>query len=340
MLPEMNRLSIHLSNEAMTAGLALAERRGCESLEALIEELFVETRPAQAQTESSRVDVAHPPPTKEPALSADASFKINPPALTLELPATGPPADLAEPELASALPLPFLTNRLSPLKASVRALANLAIVEEGWPRLRDFQAKAGHAARERGLQLVAQDRELGRRGRQKRSVAWPIGPNPATALERFVFAFTVADDGGRATGPLATLGLVNLVDGRAALTAAGWALACAHSPALDDEEGTIGDDESALLREQLASSPREGEAIAEFVRAVRRAAGSQSRIDELLATWNAEWSADQAAAQRSAMIGRLEELGLLEVQGRGTKATVSLNDVGAFEEDMTKRSAA
>lgn len=337
----VNELSIHLSNDAMVAGLILAKQRGCKSLEALIEQLLVERRSAGERVPSpSRVDVTSQSPTKEAALSADAGFRVNPPALTLEAPTADPPAELVEPELAGELPLPFLTNRLSPLKASVRALANLAVAERGWPRLRDFQAKAGHAARECGLQLVAQDRELGRRGREKRSVAWPIGPNPATALERFVFAFTVADDGGRATGPLAMLGLVNLVDGRVALTVAGWALACAHSPVLDGDSGTIGDDESTILRDQLASASPERKAIAEFVRAVQRAAGAQSRIDELLATWHAEWSTDQAAAQRSAMIGRLEELRVLEVQGRGTKAIVRLRDVEAFEDDMTKRSAA
>jgi hypothetical protein len=339
----MNHISIQLTNEAMSAGLALAQQRGAPSLEALIEQLLIESAPdPRRSADPPAAPAARPVPAAaadEPSVMADG-FKVNPPALTLDPPAAELPASLAPPDTLAPTALPFLTNRLSPLKASVRALANLTIAEGGWPRLRDFQAKAGHAAREHGLLLLAQDREMGRRGRQKRSVAWPVGANPAAALERFVFAFTVAEDAGRAAGPLATLGLVAVDDGRVALTQAGWDLARAHSPVIDDREGMLGEAEVEILRAQLAAAEPEREAVAEFVRAVRRAAGAQTRIDELLATWHPEWSTDQAAAQRSAMIGRLEELGLLEVQGRGGKAKVSLNDVGAFEEDMNKRSAA
>jgi hypothetical protein len=40
------------------------------------------------------------------------------------------------------------------------------------------------------------------------------------------------------------------------------------------------------------------------------------------------------------MIGRLGELGLLTVTGRGANATVSLEDVEQFEQETSERSAA
>jgi hypothetical protein len=352
---KVNHLSIQLSNKAMARGLALADARGAASLEQLIELLLLETdiettdssaKPGRGRTrapgsEQADGSVAGLGAAKgEAGLEAPRDFVVNPPALTLDRPVSPLALELAAAEPAGVLPLPFLTNRLSPLKASVRALANLAARDGEWPRLRDFQAKAGHAARERGLQLQAEDRDAGRRARLKRSVAWPIGANPAAALERFAVAFTLAADGDAPTGPLATLGLATLAHGRVVLTDPGWQLASAPSPVLDGGEGTLSPEETSILRERVRRSPAEHKAVAEFVQAVRRAAGAQPRIDELLGSWHSDWSADQAAAQRSAMIGRLEELRMVEVTGRGAKAVVALIDVDGFEQHASERSAA
>jgi hypothetical protein len=348
MAESMNQLSIQLSNDAMARGLQLAQQRGVASLEELIELLLQESTtgateppavetpdrtrgagPARRAPGAASTAIAATTEPGEP--SAPPDFNVNPPAISLERVAQ-PPAALAQSLPESALPLPFLTNRLSPLKASVRALANLAAREGDWPKLRDFQAKAGHAARDWGLKLQAEDRAAGRRARQKRAVAWPIGANPAPALERFAYAFTLSTDSGAPAGPLAVLGLATVTDGRAALTHPGWQLATAPSPVLDGGEGTLSSEEITILRGCLLHSVAERDAIAEFVRAVRRSAGVQPRIDELFSVWHAEWSADQAAAQRSAMIGRLEELELLEVSGRGSKAIVTLKDLEGIEQ--------
>jgi hypothetical protein len=350
----MNQLSIQLSNEAMACGLAVARKRGTDSLAQLIEQLLLESA---AETRASAVPAgrARPEPLTADAAGSpthDASgsttlgvaqpvpdFVVNPPALTLRRPNAQPAVPLATGLPSSASPLPFLTNRVSPFKASVRALANLAIQYGEWPSLRDFQAKAGHAAREVGLRLQAEDRAAGRRGREKRSVAWPIGANPTSALERYVFAFTIASDDGAASGPLATLGLATLAEDRVVLTRSGWELAAAESPLLDGGEGTLGGAETGILRERLFASRSELGLIAEFVRAVRHAAGVQPRIDELLRSWHPDWTSDHVEAQRSAMIGRLEELGLIQVTGRGSKATVTVTDAMRID-DTTERSAA
>jgi hypothetical protein len=343
----MNQLSIRLSNEALTRGLELARARGAGSLEEVIELVLLESASGEpaaiessepAAPKRSAPTLAGKRPTEPPI--ANIEFAAKSPTVALEPPRSRPPVALAVESPPSVLPLPFLTNRLSPLKASVRVLANLAVSGGEWPRLRDFQARAGHAARERGLQLRTEDRAAGRRGRMKRSVAWPIGDNPVTALERYAFAFTLSVDGGAATGPLATLSLATLIEGRVVLTEHGWELAATPSPVLDGGEGILGSQEIMILRERLLHSPPERAAIAEFLRATRRAAGAQSRIDELLGTWHSEWSADQVAAQRSAMIGRLEELDLVEVAGRGSKAAIRLRGVEGFEEETSERSAA
>jgi hypothetical protein len=339
MLLDVNELTIRLSNQAMARGLELASISGAPSLEALIERLLLEFDGFAASPVASgfRLLSTTGLPTDRDALHAAGA---TPPALRLDRPTQLLTLQFAPADPASDIALPFLTNRFSPLKGSVRALANLAIRDEEWPRLRDFQAKAGHAARERGVHLLSEDRAAGRRAREKRSVAWPIGSNPASALERYAFAFTLSMDGDSATGPLATLGLATVTDGCAVLTEPGWEFASATSPVLDGGDGTLSGDEVALLRDRLLRAPSERQAIAEFLSAVRRAAGAQPRVDELLSAWHAEWSADQAAAQRSAMIGRLGELGMLQVTGRGGKAVIQLGDIQSFEDDVNERTAA
>jgi hypothetical protein len=311
---------------------------GAPSLEVVIERLLLHTKHVATSQVSSEPQLAY---VKGGSTDGAAgAVPRNPPALTLERPTQLLTVPLASRPPSSSVALPFLTNRLSPLKGSVRALANLGIRDGEWPWLLDFQAEAGHAARECGVRLLSEDRAAGRRAREKRSVAWPIGSNPVAALERYAFAFTLSVEGATAAGPLATLGLATVADGRAVLTEPGWEFASAPSPVLDGGAGTLGTEEVVILRERLLQTTYERQAIAEFLSAVRHAAGAQPRVDELLSTWHADWSADQAAAQRSAMIGRLGELGVLEVRGRGAKAEIRLADVDGFDDDANERSAA
>jgi hypothetical protein len=341
MFLHVNQLILRLSNDATAHGLELARVSGAPSLEVLIERLLLgANESAASHLASGSTAPARGGPTHDEVVGVVGALDINPPALGLERPKQLPTIPLAGGAPRSKVGLPFLMNRFSPLKGSVRALANLAIRDGEWPQLRDFQAEAGHAARACGVRLLSEDRATGRRAREKRSVAWPIGSNPASALERYAFAFTLSLEGQTPAGPLATLGLATVVDGRAALTKPGWELASAPSPVLDGGDGTLSDDEIVILRDRLLQAPSERQAIVEFLSAVRRAAGAQPRVDELLSTWHAEWSADQAAAQRSAMIGRLSELGVLNVSGRGGKAAIRLGNIESFEDEVNERSAA
>jgi hypothetical protein len=237
---------------------------------------------------------------------------------------------LAEP-VVPAGQLQFLTNRFGPLKLATRVLANLSASGE-WPELGHFQTTAAAVARSVGQRLRIEDEEQSRRGVKRRWVAYPVGKEERAAAERYVFSFTLVPGDLEATGPLAQLGLANIDDGRALLTERGWQLAAAASPTLDGYgAGTLSADEVGILRGSLLQLPDEAAAIAEFLKAVRTAAGSQGRVDELLNVWHADWTVDRAAAERSAMLGRLGELGVLRVTGRGPNARVELVDSVPFE---------
>lgn len=239
------------------------------------------------------------------------------------------PKGAAQSELIKDLPrvadaLFVLTNRLSPIKTAARVLANLGRNGQ-WPEVRSFHESAARSARELGLRLRKQDKIARRSGPSRRAIGYPVGEDARSALDRFVFSFTIQANGGKPSGPMAILGLASIVEGRAVLTDDGWRLAVAPSPLIEEADGaTLSVEEVAILRRQLLSAPGELEAVREFLKLVVRAAGQQSRVDELLVSHHNDWTADLATSHRSAMIGRLTELSVVEALGRGPMAKIRL----------------
>lgn len=309
------RITVKVGNGALRRGLDLVERGAAESLDALVDDLLLN---GGLSADGS----PQPPPAAHfgrPGLSDSLLTRPE-----------GPPAAALMPDPGRTQgALLFLTNRMSPLKLSARVLANLQRHGE-WPELREFHLAAARAARAVGMRLRAEDKEAGRRGAGKRFVGYPVGDDQEAAFDRYTFSFTLDEVGGHAAGPLAVLGLADVVDGRAVLTEAGWHLACAESPLLEAGEGLVARDEIDIFRKRLRAAADEHTAVQEFIVAVRRAAGSQTRVDQLLATWHSDWSSDRAAAHRAAMLGRLGELRLLRVTGRGSRAQIDLLDTDEF----------
>lgn len=231
-------------------------------------------------------------------------------------------------EVISALdePLFVLTNRLAPIKVAARVLANLGATGE-WPPVEDFQRRAALAARALGFKLRNEDSRNGRSGMARRWVAFPVGEDVESSLARFISSFTLWVDGERSAGPLAVLGLAGVRDDRAALSQRGWELATLPSPLIDNMPGnTLSDDEALLFVNAITSAPSELQEVQIFLRIVEEAGGAQVAIDRKIRTIHNDWSENRAAAQRSAMIGRLGEIGVLAVEGRGPKALVRLLD--------------
>jgi len=318
-----HQLTVRVSTEALRRALELVENGSHGSVDELVEALLIEAGEAGGNGRTSA----------DPARLANGHAVSDGAAALVD----SPPA-----ALAAATPideeLGFLTNRLSPLKLSVRVLANLANAAGEWPELGAFQSRAAAVAREVGLRLRDEDRAAGRKGFGRRFIGYPVGDNASAAIERFIYSFTLDYGPDAPIGPLAILGLATLVDDRPALTEAGWALAKEASPLLDGGEGTLSAQEAAMLRAALASVSTERDFAAEFIGAVRRAAGSQTRVDELLGSWHSDWSADHAAAHRAAMIGRLTDLGAIRVTGRGTNAQIELLDVEGLDHERKDES--
>ena len=104
----------------------------------------------------------------------------------------------------------------------------------------------------------------------------------------------------------------------------------AESPMIDGtSDGILSADETRVMREALVSSPQEWEAVEFFMRTVERASGSQKEVDRILRADNPDWSESRVQSLRSAQIGRLSDLGLLSVEGRGQGAMIHVTDEGA-----------
>lgn len=236
-----------------------------------------------------------------------------------------PPSNLAIQGDSSSDTLFVLTNRLGPIKVAARVLANLA-ADGHWPSLEEFHEKASRVGREVGLRLREEDLVSEKRGSTRRWIAFPVGEDERAAYNRFVASFTMQTTDDRIFGPMIVLGLGSVQGGRAVLTEAGWRLALAPSPLLKDGVSglTLSEEEAAILRRQVIRAPGELSAVREFLEIVRRGAGSQRRIDELLAARYPDWTETLTVAHRSALLGRLSDLGVLEVTGRGPSAKTRL----------------
>jgi len=269
------------------------------------------------ESPSTSVESHAPKPDTKEHPAEDRDFLSS----LLQRPAATAPLPLAE-EGARNGTLSTFTNRLSPIKVAVRVLANMATGSSEWPAVAQFREDSADTARYLGLQLQAAD-SPGQTVR--RSVAYPIGPDPEKAKARFINSFALSEVLGEASGPLVTLGLANVAGGRAVLTRAGWRLAAAPSPLIESSAGlTLSPAEAEILRAQIKQSPDEIAAVREFIDLVRQSRGRQEQLDEMLAEEHLEWTREIIVAHRSAMLGRLGDLGALQVIGRGVVATITL----------------
>lgn len=224
-----------------------------------------------------------------------------------------------------------LTNRLSPVALGARVLVNM--VEQGAPpSVAEFAAEAGRCAREVGLRLRAEERQERVPASQRRSIGWPVGSDEQKTLDRFIWAFLVHSPDDPDRGAMAELGLASVVENKVLPTRRGLELAIAPSPILDGVPGwTLSAEQQEILRSCLLDMPEE---LKEVVAAIDNAISvTQSVVDRSIRSAHPHWTDNQLVAQRAAVLGRLRELNVLEVEGRGPKAMVTMN---ASAEDFVK----
>jgi len=216
-------------------------------------------------------------------------------------------------------PLSFLTNRLNPLSIVARILANLHR-----PNPKAFIKEATRVAHEVGLQLHSLDRSAGLKRDKWRSVSWPIGADVNRSMEKFRVSYLIDDSGN---GPLFNLGLANMIDEESVcLTELGKELAQAPSPLLGEvsEGWTLGQDAKSVLQACILQNKHECSSIRTFLKAVEKHEGIQSNIDKDLGASESNWTNAQVVSHRAAMIGRLNDIDIISVKGRGPNAVIKI----------------
>jgi hypothetical protein len=274
------------------------------------------------------------------ALENDASgLESNPPSepAVFVSPVAGEPYLSLDPDLSftgggGALPvnpepLSPLTNRLFPMKLACRVIGSEA-AHDGLD-VDQLHEVASGVARKVGLWLRQEDRSKGFRANQRRWIALPVGEDERAARERFAAHFTLhLGPDGTSDGPLSQLGLAFAREPRTPvkLTPLGYAMASAPNPVLDgtEESGVLGNEEREFFLEAIRGNAAEVAAVAEFGDLVDLVAGEQQAVDARLQKLHTGWSQAQAVSHRAAMIGRLSDLALAEVDGRGPQARIRL----------------
>lgn len=247
-------------------------------------------------------------PAKPAVLSQSAEYLLRRP--TLEA------LTLHESTYTFGQALSSFTNRLAPILAGPRVLANLSS-DGSSPTVDVFLDLTAKAARALGIRLRAEDDAANRRGRHRRSTAWPVGEDESKSLIRYRNSFMfVPDKKDGSAGPLLDLQLIAVVQGKVFLTDSGESFARALSPALDDSGGVdlLGDDHRRLLSEAIVRIPGELAEIKQFLAAVDNTSGSQDEIDKELGVLHQTWSEAQVVSHRAAIVGRLRDLTVIDVE--------------------------
>ena len=244
--------------------------------------------------------------------------------------------EVLESQSVAGSPLSSFTNRLAPILAGPRVLANMSRAS-GPPTVEAYLGLTAKAARAFGLRLKAEDDMATRRGRNRRATAWPTGDDEGKSLIRFRSCFMFATEkGGGYAGPLLELGFIAIADGNAYLTGTGASFAELESPAIDlpGQTEVLSAEHKAILARSIVRSSGELHEIETFLDALETASGSQDKIDLLLGEAHHEWSEAQIVSHRAAMVGRLRDIEVIEVETLSSAKSQIVS--GGFYEEFLK----
>jgi hypothetical protein len=222
----------------------------------------------------------------------------------------------------------MLTNRMNPFPIPLRILANMTVAA-GPPSLDAFAAAASEAARSVGLDLQRRDALVGPGPRGRRAVGWPVGEEAWKSRDRFTASFLLRQTQKGHVGPLLDLGLCDVRGELVFPTERGLALAEFPNPLLGEVAGEgLSEQQQELLRAALRHNSPEFDEICLFTEALSLARGDVTTADTVLARVHADWNAAQISAHRSAMVGRLIDVSILKIWGRGRTAKATLTPAG------------
>lgn len=234
-------------------------------------------------------------------------------------------------------------NRLLPAKASCRAIANLAALDDK----RSLDELASAIAKEAAV-LGAHLRQLDAsadRGRDENyATAFPgAGQSEEKGVLRYASQFVAStNSNGQLSGLLVSLKLINRLKGPRSsigLTEAGWAFAALSNPVLDQakvptDADRFSKDETNFLLNHIASRvPAERFAYRSILEAIEAGHTSPDSLDEALGTYRAQGQEKEAStsflsSQRSGAVSRMSDLRLVERSRTGVRVEYATTELG------------
>jgi hypothetical protein len=252
------------------------------------------------------------PPETTPLRVSSTDFAL------MTMPTTPPTYEVADGRpSADRKSLTFLTNRLNPIPVVLRLLANIGPIS-----VADVRGPLTEVARPIGFHLRADDAAEGRSLAERRQTSWPVGDDVDKSITKFMASYLL-DEQGR--GALADLGLAELINGAIVPTELGLTLAGAPIPLLGegDGRGTVSTEGNEILRTCLLANTAECAVLSTFLHAIQEEDGHQGAVDQTLMDAYG-WNPAVTASHRAALVGRLRDLVIVAVLGRGPEARLRI----------------
>jgi Arc/MetJ-type ribon-helix-helix transcriptional regulator len=232
-------------------------------------------------------------------------------------------------------------NRLLPIKASCRAIANLMELQVEGIELETSAVEIARAARSLGIALHARDVEESVERDDQLSVAFPLLPNAEKGIARFANQFVGAmNTRGQLSGLPAALKLIGRVDSsrkqqRVALTEAGWRFANLKSPSIDGKtaQKLSPEERRFLCKHILKNVPQEATAFQTLLELINGEENTPEKLDKALrkrVSMGFEGTDAFLASQRSGAISRMSDLELVSRRREATRVTYVVTDFGAL----------
>jgi hypothetical protein len=224
-------------------------------------------------------------------------------------------------------------NKLLPVKASCRALASMAVDNRGVLLARAASEIAAQAS-ELGAYLRAMDEKYGLSRDESLALAFPVSESDTGDKARLRYAnqfVGAVTKQGQLSGLLADLKLISMnpgKEGRIRLTHAGWEFAALQNPILDASLGSpakFTEQESSFLLDHVRLHvPVENCAYQTILNACAEGANTPDKLDDYLSKRvsrrdGTPFTNAFISTQRSGVISRMSDLGLIERQRDGIR---------------------
>lgn len=232
-------------------------------------------------------------------------------------------------------------SKLLPAKASCRALAR-RMTDAGGPLV--LEATAAAVAAQAGLLgkvLEETDNKEGRSREDALAVGFPsLGQNASKSHLRFANQFVGSfSKGGRASGLLIEYRLAEIISGtgvRIGLTKQGWDFAVLPNPAMDEttpNRARFSDSELSFLREHIRERvPHEAFALTVVLGGIEGGLNTPEDLDRECGRYLPDRSKNISSAfittQRTGVISRASELGLIDRKRNGIRVEYVLTEAG------------